>query len=132
MENKLFEGYSCEHHFQIGGDIHKGFASLFDDCNELHIDDEYAKSKGFEAKVMHGNILCGFLSRFVGELLPERNTIIHEIQIQYKKPCYLDDRITLKANLSEWYDSVQTGLFSFEFFARNQIVAVGKIQIGLI
>lgn len=132
MENKLFEGYSCEHHFEIDGEIHKGFATLFDDCNELHIDDEYAKSKGFEAKVMHGNILCGFLSRFVGELLPERNTIIHEIQIRYKKPCYLDDRLTLKAHLSEWYDSVQAGSFNFEFFARNQLVAVGKIQIGLI
>jgi acyl dehydratase len=36
----------------------------------LHIDDDYARSKGFKQKVMHGNILCGFLSRFVGELLP--------------------------------------------------------------
>lgn len=132
MGNKLFEGYSCEHHFQISGNVHKGFAALFDDRNELHMDDEYGKSKGFEAKVMHGNILCGFLSRFVGELLPERNTIIHELQIQYKKPCYLDDHLTLKATLSEWYESVQTGLFNFEFFAKNQLVAVGKIQIGLI
>jgi len=132
MKNKLSEGFSCEHHFQISGDIHKGFAELFDDCNELHMNHEYAKSKGFDAKVMHGNILCGFLSRFVGELLPEHNTIIHEIHIQYKKPCYLDDRVTLKATLAEWYDSVQTGLFNFEFFARNQVVAVGKIQIGLI
>jgi acyl dehydratase len=132
MENKLFEGYSCEHHFQITRDIHEGFSALFNDRNELHMSNEYAKSKGFAEKVMHGNILCGFLSCFVGELLPERNTIIHEMQIQYKKPCYIDDQLTLKATLLEWYDSVQTGLFNFEFFARNQLVAVGKIQIGLI
>lgn len=132
MENSLFEGYSCEHQFEIRDQIYKGFSNLFNDRNELHISDSYAQSKGFEGKVMHGNILCGFLSHFIGELLPSRNTIIHEIQIQFKKPCYLNDRITLKATISEWYESVQVGLFSFEFFARDQLVAVGKIQIGLI
>jgi 3-hydroxybutyryl-CoA dehydratase len=118
--------------FRVDEKVHGGFIKVFDDRNLLHVDDDYARSKGFSSKVMHGNILNGFLSRFVGELLPVKNTIIHSIGITYRKPCYLDDLLSLRATIEEVHESVGVYLFKFSFSARDQVVALGNLQIGLL
>ena len=118
--------------FLISPDIYNGFMNTFNDKNSLHINDSYAKSKGFDEKVMHGNILCGFLSTFVGELLPSKNTIIHKISIDFLKPCYLNDEINLDAEIVETYESVSTCIIDFKFSNTRHIVAKGTLQIGLI
>jgi acyl dehydratase len=116
----------------ITDNIYDSFKKTFLDFNPLHTDDVYARSKGFKEKVMHGNILCGFLSCFVGELLPVKNTIIHSTQIIYKKPCYLNDVVRLDAHLVEVYESVDTYLFKFKFFVREELKAAGSLQLGVL
>lgn len=118
--------------FVITQDVYDSFKNTFKDFNALHTDDAYARSKGFKEKVMHGNILGGFLSCFVGELLPLKNTIIHSSRIAYKKPCYLNDEVNLEANLVDVYESVDAYLFKFKFSVRGEVKALGEIQVGLI
>lgn len=118
--------------FAITQDVYDSFRMTFKDFNLLHTDDAYAKTKGFREKVMHGNILCGFLSSFVGELLPVKNTIIHSTEIVYKKPCYLNDVVHLEASLIEEYKSVEVYLFKFKFTVQDELRALGKLQIGIL
>lgn len=118
--------------FVITQDVYNSFKNTFKDFNALHTDDAYAQSKGFKERVMHGNILNGFLSRFVGELLPMQNTIIHSSHISYKKPCHLNDEVYLEANLVEVYDSVGAYLFKYKFLVRGEVKAHGEIQVGLL
>jgi acyl dehydratase len=118
--------------FVITQDVYDSFKNVFKDFNALHTDDAYAQSKGFKEKVMHGNILNGFLSCFVGELLPFKNTIIHSSHIAYKKPCYLNDEVNLEANLVDVYESVDAYLFKFKFLVLGEIKASGEIQVGLL
>ncbi|QFY41382.1 hypothetical protein F6R98_01045 [Candidatus Methylospira mobilis] len=118
--------------FQISEKIYSGFINIFDDRNALHISDEYARSKGFESRVMHGNILCGFLSRFVGELLPVENTVIHSIAINFRNPCYLEEVVTLKARVEEVHESVSVYVFKFSFIIGSRTAATGNLQIGLL
>ena len=123
-------GQSFEEKFLITPEVYESFKNTFMDFNALHTDDVYARSKGFKQRVMHGNILCGFLSCFVGELLPIKNTIIHSTQITYKKPCYLNDEVILIAHLAEVYESVSTYLFKFKFLVDGEVKASGVIQVG--
>lgn len=118
--------------FVITQDVYDLFKKAFKDFNALHTDDAYARSKGFKEKVMYGNILNGFLSCFVGELLPLKNTIIHSSRITYKKPCYLNDEVNLEANLVDVYESVGAYLFKFKFLVQGEVRALGEIQVGLI
>jgi 3-hydroxybutyryl-CoA dehydratase len=120
--------------FIIDDSIYHGFISIFKDNNPLHTDENFAKSKGFAGKVMHGNILNGFLSYFIGELLPEKNVIIHSQSIEYKNPVFLNDEIDFESKILEIYDSVGAIEFSFTFRNRGngKLNAKGKIQIGLI
>ncbi|RZL69064.1 MAG: hypothetical protein EOO93_02625 [Pedobacter sp.] len=118
--------------FLISEDIYNGFISLFKDKNPLHTDEQFANSRGFAGRVMHGNILNGFISYFIGECLPTKNVIIHTQEIQFKNPVYLHDKIFFDASVSDVIESVNA--IQFKYFFRNntgKIVAKGKIQIGM-
>jgi acyl-CoA thioesterase FadM len=82
---------------------------------------------------MHGNILNGFLSCFIGEALPVKNVMIHSQEINYKKPVYMNDTLKLKAAVKEIHESVNAVVFKFSFVNQsNEIVAKGTIQIGIL
>ena len=99
----------------------------------MHTDEEFAVNKGFEGRVMHGNILNGFLSNFIGECMPTKDVIIHSQEIQFKNAVYLNDLLQFKAEIIGFYESVNVIEFKFDFRNRDKkIVAKGKIQIGII
>ncbi|MFN3968667.1 MaoC/PaaZ C-terminal domain-containing protein [Flavobacterium sp.] len=119
--------------FNVTDEIYHGFITLFKDQNPLHTDATFAADKGFKAEVMHGNILNGFLSYFIGEGLPTKNVIIHSQEIQYKNPVYLNDSLEFKAKVVGFYESVNVVEFKFDFKnSEAKVVAKGKIQIGLL
>jgi acyl dehydratase len=119
--------------FVVTKALHTGFIELFEDRNPLHVDDAFATAKGFRGKVMHGNILGGFLSYFIGECLPTKDVIIHSQEIQYKHAVYLNDVLTFEAKVDGVHESVKAVEFKFVF--RNgeaKIVSKGMFQIGLL
>ena len=119
--------------YTVTSEIYNGFIKLFNDKNPLHTDEQYAISKGFKGRVMHGNILNGFLSYFVGECLPEKNLIIHSQGIKYHQPVYLNDVLNFEAKVEEIYESVGAVEISFVFRNKDfKIVSKGKLQIGFL
>lgn len=119
--------------FIVSPETYTGFIKLFKDENPLHTDEQFAKTKGFKGKVMHGNILHGFISYFIGECLPVKNVIIHSQEIEFKNPVYLNDELQFKAVVTGIYESVNTVEFKYYFKnSASNSVAKGKIQIGLL
>ena len=119
--------------FVLKSEIHQGFINVFKDENPLHTNTQFAIDKGFNGKVIHGNILNGFLSYFIGEKLPIKNVIIHSQEIQYKNVVYLNDELQFNAEVVGIYDSVN--VVEFKYYFKNKatkIVAKGKFQIGLL
>lgn len=129
----MIKGTKYTQDFIVDLACYTGFISLFNDRNPLHTNKDFAETKGFSGPVMHGNILNGFLSFFIGECLPTKDVIIHSQQITYIKPVYLNDKLFFEAEVEEYYDSVKAVLFKFSFrTGDDRKVAKGKIQIGLI
>jgi len=118
--------------FTVDEALWSGFVALFADRNPLHVDDAFAREKGFEGRVMHGNILGGFLSFFIGECLPRKDVIIHSQSISYVHPVYLGDTLEFSAEVSGVFESVNAIEFRYKFEKNSVKVAKGKIQIGLI
>jgi acyl dehydratase len=113
--------------------VYHGFIALFGDNNPLHTDEAFALGKKFKGRVMHGNILNGFLSHFVGECLPIKDVIIHSQQIQFRNPVYLNDELTLDVVVKDLFESVKAVELKFEFKnTSGLIVAQGKLQLGII
>lgn len=126
-------GQKFNKEFVVSENIYNGFIKVFNDKNPLHTQEEFAVKKGFKSVVMHGNILNGFLSNFIGECLPTKDVIIHAQEIQFKNPVYLNDILAFEAIVADIFESVKTIEFKFIFKnADAKTVAKGKIQIGII
>lgn len=127
------QGDSYSQQFTVSESVHSQFVALFRDENPLHTDEAFAKAKGFQGRVMHGNILNGFLSYFIGECLPTKDVIIHSQEIQFKNAVYMGDVLGFAATVEGFYESVNAVEFKFSFKnAAAKVVAKGKIQIGLL
>ena len=121
------------HTFKVTPGVYEGFIEISQDRNPLHTDTEFAQSKGFKGKVMHGNILNSFVSYFIGECLPVKNVIIHSQSIAFSLPVYLDDELAFHAEITGVFESVNT--YEFKFYFKNETgkkVAKGNVQIGLL
>lgn len=126
----LQENQTFTHKFKVDDRVYNGFISVFEDRNALHTDEVFAKNKGFQSKVMHGNILNGFLSYFIGELLPTEDVMILSQTINFKNPVYLDDVLNFEAVVTDQSEAVLVNTISFKFInADLKTVASGKIQI---
>lgn len=129
----MVTGDTFEHRFLVSEKVYNGFIEHFGDRNPLHTDEAFAVSHGFKGRVMHGNILNGFLSFFIGECLPDKNVIIHSQTIQYKNPVYLGDELVFVAKVSNVSEAVNSIEFSFTFRnAGQKVVSKGQIQIGIL
>lgn len=82
---------------------------------------------------MHGNILNGFVSYFIGECLPVKNVIIQTQEIKFFKPTYLNNSLNFQAEIVDVFESVNTVEIKFIFKNIEEMkVASGKINIGII
>lgn len=119
--------------FRVTEDVYRCFINSFNDRNPLHTDSSFAKNKGFKTKIIHGNILGGFLSYFIGECLPIKNIVILSQDIKYRHPIYLNDKLNLKAYINEVFPSVNCVEFTYFFENQQEIkIAHGKFQIRII
>lgn len=121
------------HSFAVSHSVYSGFVATFNDRNPYHVDDEAARAKGFAGRIMHGNILCGFLSYFVGEQLPVKSVVIQAQEIQFHRPVYLNDVVTLHADVADFFESVMTAEIRFRFENQHGVkVAKGKLRVGIL
>lgn len=126
-------GDQYRYEFAVTNEVYSGFLNAFKDNNPLHINKSFAESKGFKDIVMHGNILNGFISYFVGELLPVKDVMIIQQEIRYHSPVFLNDILLFSAIHSDTFDSVNAMEFKFEFKnTEGKKVAKGKLLIGII
>ena len=124
------KGDSFSQSFTASKEIHEMFMKIFKDQNRFHTDKSFAISKGFKDKLVHGNILNGFLSYFIGECLPCKNAVIHSQYIEYSRPVYINDMLDLNVKIEETHESVN--VIDFKYYFKNQDnikVAKGKFQL---
>ncbi len=130
---RLHVGQRFERSYHLSPAVYEGFIELFADRNPLHTDEAFARERGFEGRVMHGNILNGFLSHFVGEGLPMKNVVIQSQSIHFHRPVYLGEPLSLKVEVKGIHESVSTFELKFRFLnAAGEKVARGTLQIGLL
>jgi 3-hydroxybutyryl-CoA dehydratase len=127
------KGDKFQRDFFVSDELVKGFIDLFNDRHPLHTDKIYAQEKGYHEEIVHGNILNGFLSYFIGQCLPIKNIIIQSQNIEYCSPIYVGAKLEFIAEIKDIFDSVRTIELVFSFKNQEGIkVAKGKVLIGII
>ena len=127
------EGFRTAHRYTISPAVYEHFLAAFGDTNRLHVDDQFARRCGFPEKVMHGVILNGFISHFVGVHFPGDATLLHSVSTQFKTPCHLGDEILIEATVTQVVDSVRVVAMDLVVTnaTRGRVAAKSKVQVGL-
>lgn len=132
MDLSIFDK-EYQHKFVVTQAVYDGFQQCSGDFNPLHTNQDFAKGKGFPQCVMYGNILNGFVSYFIGMLLPSQEVIIHSQDIMFKNPVFLNDELGFTAKVEDISEVVNTVIFKYAFRnAAGKLVARGHVQIGVI
>ena len=132
MDLSIFDK-EYQHKFVVTQTVYDGFQQCSGDFNPLHTNRDFATSKGFHQCVMYGNILNGFVSYFIGMLLPSQEVIIHSQDIVFKNPVFLNDELDFTAKVEDISEVVSTVVFKYAFRnSTGKLVARGHVQIGVI
>ena len=119
---------SLEMTYHVSQEVYDVFQKCSADMNPLHTNMEFANKKGFPERVMYGNILNGFVSHFVGMALPSPDVMIQTQDIQYRKPVYLGDEISIKAVPEDISEAVQIVNFKLKFCITKLIQFCGTAK----
>ena len=68
------------------------FLEISGDNNPMHIDSEYAKSRGMADRVVYGMLTSSFYSTLVGVYIPGKYALLHSVDIQFSKPVFIVDK----------------------------------------
>jgi len=130
----LVEGYQTSHRYRITPEVYDNFLAAFGDTNALHVDDAFARDRGFPERVTHGVILVGFISHFVGVHFPGENTLLHALQTQFISPSHLGDEIEIEATVTQVAESVRVVTMDLVVnnLTRQRVAAKAKVQVGLL
>ena len=120
---EIFIGQEEKFSFEITKQQMSMFREITGDHNPLHTDIKYAKLKGYPNNVVYGMLTASYLSALAGMYLPGKNSLIHEVELKFTKPCYPDsgkftavgictdkqdlfNRITIKVRIKDQEDEL--------------------------
>jgi 3-hydroxybutyryl-CoA dehydratase len=129
--DQIKEGDERKHVYPMTRAVYDGFLQVSRDRNPLHTEDDFARSKGFREKVMHGGILNAFLSHFVGMIFPGTNSVLLSSEIQYASPCYLEDDIELSMRVDQKTGTTRTVVLHVRFnnLTQKAVAGRGKVMV---
>lgn len=129
--DEILEGQEETRLYQITPEVRSAFLAGFNDRSPLHIDLEFAKAAGYSRLIMHGSILNGFLSHFVGMVFPGRPAMLLSADLRYLQPCFLKDEIQLRVTVAQKNDTSRVLVLHVRFTRHGDdaIVASGRVMV---
>ena len=100
-------GYTKEFQIKVTESLVNDFAKLSGDFSPIHINEDFAKSKKFKGKIVHGMLLASFLSRMVGMYLPGKHALYLSQSLEFHNPCFINDEITVSSIVNEKSESTK-------------------------
>ncbi|MEK6628246.1 MAG: MaoC/PaaZ C-terminal domain-containing protein [Bdellovibrionota bacterium] len=91
------------------------YRQLSGDENPVHHDKNFAIARGFEGPIVYGNLLGAMVSKLIGVALPTPEIVILRQSLDFRKPAYVGQEITLVAEVTALHVAVQSVQFMLAF-----------------
>ena len=108
------------------------FARLTGDNSPLHMEDRFARKRGFKSRVVHGGLLVGCISQLVGVYFPGENSVIQTLNIKFSHPAYIGDVLKIHSIIDQISESMGTIILKLAITNQNtgQVLLKSKMQVG--
>ena len=109
------------------------FLNISGDNNPLHVNEDYAKSKGFGGNVVYGMLTASFYSTLVGTLLPGKKCLFQEADIKFHKPVYIGDTLEISGECIDKNDTFKRLTIKARIKNQhNELVSSAKLKVGVL
>ncbi len=106
------------------------FAEISGDDNPLHVNDEFAAKTRFGKRIAHGILITSFISKVIGRDFPGDGTIYVSQQVKFKRPVFIDDKVTVKIEVLEKIDAKKRLILATDVLNKDKkIVIEGKAEV---
>ena len=92
----------------------KLFSQLVDDKAPIHVDQNFATSKGLKGNIVHGFFISSIFSGILGQNLPGSNAVINLFNIKFHKKVYFNEQIIFIVKVLAVTKSVKAVSLSLE------------------
>jgi 3-hydroxybutyryl-CoA dehydratase len=107
------------------------FLDLSGDNNPVHLDLTFAAEPGFREVVVCGMLLSAICSRLVGVYLPGRYCLLHGIAVDFSKPAYVGDKLTVKGEIAHLNEAYRRIEIKAAIENGVELISKAKIRVGL-
>lgn len=105
------------------------FAGITGDLNKIHVDEEYAKTTRFGKRIAHGMLTSSYICTALGTKLPGEGTIHIKQELEFLKPVYIGDTITVYLEVVEVLPPKSYLKIKSQIFNQNQELVVDGFSI---
>ena len=132
--NELHEGMHFSFDYVLTEDAIDAFAKFSGDISPIHMDADFAKSRGFKGRVAHGAIFNALFSRFIGMCCPGESAILHSLNAKFHKPTYAGEKIVVSGEIDHVSDENKTILMTLTALHEpdGEVRVKAKAQVGLL
>ena len=78
----------------------EGFAQVSGDANPVHLDEAYAKTTIFGARIAHGMLAASYISAVLGMKLPGPGVVYVSQSLRFRRPVKIGDAVTARATVT--------------------------------
>jgi acyl dehydratase len=127
----LHEGLKSSVTFSVTHEQMRAFAELSGDFNPLHADEAFARSKGYEGRVVYGALLIAKVSQLIGMRLPGRDSVWASVSFDFKRPLYVGQEAEIEGTLVTVHPA--TGMLQLALVLRTggRVLGKGKAEVVL-
>ena len=106
------------------------FLEISGDNNPMHLDSNFAIKKGMKERIVYYAFIC-ILFNIGWVYLPGKFALLHSIDIQFLKPVYIDDILTIHGEISKINEVFkQIEIKAYIVNNKNTKVSRAKIKVG--
>jgi acyl dehydratase len=129
---QLAVGTAASIDFVVSAEELQQFAALSGDCNPLHVDGDFARSKGFDDAVVHGALLVAKISQLIGMRLPGRDSVWTGLTLQFRHPLYIGQAAHVDAVVEQLSPATGMVLLKLTLHAGENLLAKGEAEVLLV
>jgi 3-hydroxybutyryl-CoA dehydratase len=124
----VHEGMAVEWEFTVDEAQMRRFAELTGDYAPLHLDADFARSRGFSGPVVYGALLCGQLSRLIGMHIPGRDGFFIGLTADFRRPVVVGETVALRAEVIQISEATRAIKMKYTLRAGGKIAVSGTAE----
>jgi len=105
------------------------FAMITGDTNPVHLDEEYAATTPFKARIAHGMMSAGLISTVLGTQLPGPGCIYLDQQIKFRAPVFIEDTVVATVTIEDINQRRGRVTLKTQCFVNDKLVADGTASM---